>query len=286
MAEIFETKVSVRKTGTTSDTVILDANYGNITLGNHGQDGDLILKDGSGVTRIHIDPGQSTIKIRDASNNLLAELGSNGNLRIGGTGGDGDILVYRSTGARTMHLDGEGANLWLGGNGADGDIVMFPSGVPNSNSTAQATIHLDANSGDIILKNADAAEDFDIDEIVEPGSVLVIDDHGSLRASRRSYDRRVAGVASGAGPLRPGLILDRQEDTSRRMPVSLMGKVYVKADASESSIDVGDMLTTSEMVGHAMRAADPGRAFGAVIGKSLASLRDGQGLVPILVALQ
>jgi hypothetical protein len=46
------------------------------------------------------------------------------------------------------------------------------------------------------------------------------------------------------------------------------------------------MLTTSSTPGHAMRATDPGRAFGAVIGKALGSLPSGRGLVPVLVALQ
>jgi hypothetical protein len=35
-----------------------------------------------------------------------------------------------------------------------------------------------------------------------------------------------------------------------------------------------------------MKASDPARAFGAVIGKALEPLRSGQALVPILVTLQ
>jgi hypothetical protein len=35
-----------------------------------------------------------------------------------------------------------------------------------------------------------------------------------------------------------------------------------------------------------MKATDPARAFGAVIGKALGSLESGRGLIPILVALQ
>jgi hypothetical protein len=35
-----------------------------------------------------------------------------------------------------------------------------------------------------------------------------------------------------------------------------------------------------------MKATDPGRAFGAVLGKALGSLKEGQGLLPVLVALQ
>jgi hypothetical protein len=35
-----------------------------------------------------------------------------------------------------------------------------------------------------------------------------------------------------------------------------------------------------------MKATDPTRAFGAVIGKALEPLDAGEGLIPILVALQ
>jgi hypothetical protein len=57
-------------------------------------------------------------------------------------------------------------------------------------------------------------------------------------------------------------------------------------DASYGPIEVGDLLTTSETPGHAMKAADASRAFGAVIGKALSALPEGRALVPILVALQ
>lgn len=287
MAETFTSSVSIQRSGTTNTTILLNANNGNIVMGNHGQDGDLAMLDGTGQNRINLDAQNHTIVFRTASGDVIAELGRNGNLRIGGQGHDGDIEAYNSSAQRTVHLDGQGGNLWLGGNGSDGDIILFPSGVANSNSTSNATIHLDGNAGDITLKNADAAEDFDVvGDDVEPGSVLVIDDGGALRCSRQAYDRRVAGVVSGAGPLRPGLVLDRQDRTEGRRPIALAGKVYVRADATRDAIDVGDLLTSADLPGHAMRAADPARAFGAVIGKALAPLRGDRGLVPILVALQ
>jgi hypothetical protein len=46
------------------------------------------------------------------------------------------------------------------------------------------------------------------------------------------------------------------------------------------------MLTTSPRSGFAMKASDPARAFGAVIGKALAGLERGSGLLPMLVTLQ
>jgi hypothetical protein len=143
-------------------------------------------------------------------------------------------------------------------------------------------------TNDIILKNADCAENFDIAglEKVEPGTVMVIDTEGALRQSDRPYDKRVAGVISGAGSYKPGLILDKQESSKNRMPIALMGKVYCKVDAQYGAIEVGDLLTTSPTPGHAMKADDPMKAFGSVIGKALRPLATGEGLIPILIALQ
>jgi hypothetical protein len=93
-------------------------------------------------------------------------------------------------------------------------------------------------------------------------------------------------VISGAGDYRPGLILGRCHSSEERMPLALVGKVYCKVDAQYGPIQVGDLLTTSPTAGHAMRAVDPLKAFGAVIGKALRPLHSGQSLVPILIALQ
>jgi hypothetical protein len=66
----------------------------------------------------------------------------------------------------------------------------------------------------------------------------------------------------------------------------LIGKVLCKVDTQYGSIAVGDLLTSSPTLGHAMKAVDPLQAFGAIIGKALRLLKSGQDLVPILVALQ
>lgn len=141
--------------------------------------------------------------------------------------------------------------------------------------------------GDIFLPGADCAEQFQFADCaeVEPGDVVVITDTGDLERSGKAYDRRVAGVVSGAGAYRPGIVLDSKAGRERR-PVALVGKVYCKVDARFGPIGVGDLLTSSPTAGHAMRAAEPDRAFGAVIGKALGALASGQGLVPMLVCLQ
>jgi hypothetical protein len=144
---------------------------------------------------------------------------------------------------------------------------------------------------DVVLTNQDCAEDFDIGLCtnVEPGTVMALDEHGFLQESRQAYDKKVAGVISGAGEFKPGLILGRNkgQSDSHRAAVALMGKVYCKVDAQFGAISGGDLLTTSATPGHAMKADDPLKAFGSVIGKALQSMSAGQkGLIPILVALQ
>lgn len=143
-------------------------------------------------------------------------------------------------------------------------------------------------TGDIRLANADCAEDFDSidDESTIPGTVMAIDRGGLLKPSNIAYDKRVAGVISGAGGYKPGMILDRKTMKGNRVPIALLGKVFCKVDAQYFPIEVGDLLTTSPTLGHAMRADDPFKAFGSVIGKALQSWRTGQGLIPILVTLQ
>jgi hypothetical protein len=151
-------------------------------------------------------------------------------------------------------------------------------------------------TGDIKLLNpqsADFAEDFDIlEENVEPGTVMVLTEKGSLQSSYQEYDKKVAGIISGAGGYSPAITLGKEEESDRknrnksRLPVALMGKVYCKVDARGSPIETGDLLTTSFTKGYAMKAEDPVKAFGAVIGKALGSIKEGLGMIPVLVTLQ
>jgi hypothetical protein len=167
---------------------------------------------------------------------------------------------------------------------------------PNGNigigtATPETKLHVNGDvtvSGDILLAGADCAEHFDVttNALLEPGTVVVIDESGALGESQEPYDRKVAGVISGAGSYRPALLLDSQTAAEGRVPVALVGKVFCKVDATKSPVEFGDLLTTASRPGHAMKAADPTKAFGAVIGKALKSLPDGVALIPILVSLQ
>lgn len=210
-----------------------------------------------------------------------------GEVIIGGPGTAGTLRLMNGENRETVTLDATFGNLRLGGNGADGDILLF-STTGDRNNTGAATIHLDGEAGDILLRNGDCAEDFEVaaSETVTHGSVLSLASDGRLRVSDEPYDRRVVGIVSGAGDTRPGIVLARDPKARNRLPVALVGRVNCWVDASYGAVAIGDLLTTSATPGHAMRASDPARAFGSVIGKAMRPLSSGAGLVPVLVALQ
>jgi hypothetical protein len=233
-------------------------------------------------------PDQLTVT-RNGDSTIILDA-TNADVTLGGHGQDGLLRLLDGGGRRIMSVDVANADFKMGGLGKDGDITLFPSAATDITTPAQATIHLDGESGDIKLKNADAAEDFDVADAqdLEPGDVVVAGEDAPhcVERSRRPYDSRVVGVVAGAGDHPPGIILGRDVSRDGRVPIALIGLVWTKTDATAGSIAVGDLLTTSTCPGYAMRVQDPQRAFGAVLGKAMGRLEDGRGLLPVLVALQ
>ncbi|RIK80861.1 hypothetical protein DCC62_03010 [candidate division KSB1 bacterium] len=142
-----------------------------------------------------------------------------------------------------------------------------------------------------ITGGSDLAEPFEIagKEPVSPGMVVSIapEHPGQLRLASEAYDRTVAGIISGANGLNPGLTMKQEGGIGNGgLPVALAGRVYCWVDASVSPIHPGDMLTSSDTPGHAMKVMDYTQAQGAIIGKAMSSLLEGKGLVLVLVNLQ
>jgi hypothetical protein len=261
-----------------------------------------LLGGNEGVLELRDAKQQSTIALRAVQGND-ASIAVGGSKRSGwivvrndadkdaafltGHEGAGTLELRDKTGNTVISLKGDGAAGFFGGLGSDGDLIVLPKEA-TAQDASQASVAIRGHSGDIVLRNADCAEEFDVEDAtgVEGGTVLVLNDRGGLCVAHQPYDRRVAGVVSGAGGLRPGIVLGREPGATGRRPVALSGKVFCQVDATYGPIEVGDLLTTSATPGHAMTAQDSARAFGAVLGKAIAPLRAGQGLIPVLVALQ
>jgi hypothetical protein len=156
----------------------------------------------------------------------------------------------------------------------------------------QAKLHVNGDLRTSVLTitgGADVAEPFAMSEPDLPkGAVVIIDeDHpGQLKLSDRAYDKRVAGIVSGANGIQPGITLSQQGALEGGQNVALSGRVYALADATGEPIRPGDLLTTSDTPGHVMKVTDSLRANGAMIGKAMSGLKEGRGLVLVLVSLQ
>jgi hypothetical protein len=230
----------------------------------------------------------SSLRMRNPNGAITVELRG----REAGSGGGGD-----NAGIMYLYTEGVGnPMISLDAQEGDGSIARF------RDTSGREAITLDtsraADGASIIrtdvlqIRGADVAEQFDVwnnDKAVEPGMVVVIDPAvpGRLSVSRRAYDPGVAGIVSGAGGVRPGMLMGQEKTVADGShPVAMAGRVYCWADASHGAISPGDLLTTSDTPGHAQKAADRERARGATLGKAMTGLAEGEGLVLVLVMPQ
>ena len=194
----------------------------------------------------------------------------------------GGIAVFsttNSTDANAVFVNKGTGDLIKGFTGASGGDLVFR--VQNDGKTSVSVLQITGGS--------DLAEQFDVTEDAQPGMVVAIDpkNPGKLCIARGAYNRRVAGVISGANDLEVGMVLADLPGSQNSQPIALSGRVWVRCDATDRAIEPGDMLTTADRPGYAMVAADARCAYGTVIGKAMSGLDKGAtGMVLVLVNLQ
>ena len=133
----------------------------------------------------------------------------------------------------------------------------------------------------------DYAELFELGtrEGVQAGSVMAYDPGASgLVPASVANARQVVGVVSGAGGLRPAMVIGSRSDGSDDFPISMSGVVYVRVSGEAGAIEAGDLLVPSSVAGVGMRSSEPSVSVGRVFGKALEPRSDyGEGLVLMLV---
>jgi hypothetical protein len=177
-----------------------------------------------------------------------------------------EILLYDDAGNKTIELDAE----W--GDGGPGRVV----------------------TGELqITAGSDLAEYFDLIEEnnnnVEPGMIVSIDpaSSGKLILCKEAYDQKIAGVISGANGVNPGMLMGHEKTIADGdFPVAIAGRVYVHASTINGKIQPGDLLTSSDIPGTAMKVTDYEKARGAVLGKAMTKLSSSDGFVLMLISLQ
>jgi hypothetical protein len=153
----------------------------------------------------------------------------------------------------------------------------------DSNVTGNLTV-----GGNIAAKYQDVAEWVESSQSLPAGTVVVLDHTKSNQviASSQAYDTRVAGVISAT----PGIALG--EDGQGKVLVATTGRVKLRVNATQASIQVGDLLVTSDTEGMAMKSMPINiggvqiHRPGALVGKALEPLAKGEGEILVLLSLQ
>ena len=196
-------------------------------------------------------------------------------------GGDGNALVavYTGTSASTTSA---------------ANIAIFQA-PPRAGGAAANRARIDATgrgffNGGTVNNGADVAELFDVEGMhteYEPGDVLAISTSTDRTVEKSSdpYSTLVVGVYA----TKPGVLLTETHvdaDMSEQVPMGIVGVIPTKVSDENGSISRGDILVTSSIAGHAMKA-DPKKALenpGCIIGKALENFDgEGTGVIRVLV---
>lgn len=167
------------------------------------------------------------------------------------------------------------------------DVIRLVTNFSNTGDARIITDELQINGG------SDMAELFDINEkteYVKPGYLVSLDpsDPGKLTLSRKPYDPLIAGVISGANGIKPGILMGQDETiaTGDHL-VTIAGRTYIMANTSNGDIHIGDLLTSSDEPGQAMKATKKKKSYGTIIGKAMTPLTESkEGFVLVLIHLQ
>lgn len=244
--------------------------------------GSLTLGAGGSVTLTNADRGSSQSIFKNVAN-------SAGTTQFS-AGSNTDSIRFQGNGGTTVSFDAATKKVIIDGStstvsAANVSAGQFGQNTGGGNYTFPGNVIV---NGNIAAKYQDVAEWVESSQELPAGTVVVLDTTKSNRvvASTQSYDTRIAGVIS----LRPGLALG--EEGEGRVLVATTGRVRVKVDATNSPINIGDLLVTGDKEGVAIKSIPVEicgvriHRPGTLIGKALEPLTNGVGEILVLLSLQ
>jgi hypothetical protein len=186
--------------------------------------------------------------------------------------------VFSPSGTAGYFMSFGGGNLLVGSNGSNNVFRVDGNGKMYANGGTQTS---GADFAESVAVRGDRSQ-------YEPGDVLEIDENTNrqIRLAAEPYSTRVAGIYS----TKPGTLstihpIDSAE-FAKEVPMAVVGIVPCKVTTANGVIHRGDLLVTSMIAGHAMKATDRRRFPGAIVGKAMQELFVGSGVIEVLVTLE
>jgi hypothetical protein len=286
--------------------ITLYQNDGGIGLFLDGDDagaGAISVRSTKGSTRVLIDGqnssggGEIAVRKSDGANTVVID-GASAQISTYGSDGQEQIRLWGLGYGEILLKDSSAENrtaVRLSANGTGGGLLQLTKGDGSTSITLDADVSGEGRITTQVLQitgGSDLSEQFDIKAMhaeLKAGMIVSIDPDqpGQLVTSTRAYDKTVAGIVSGAGGVKTGMLMgQRGTAADGKHPVALTGRVYCWVDADQGAIRPGDLITTSDLPGYGMKVQDHQKAQGATIGKAMTKLENGRGLVLVLVSLQ
>jgi hypothetical protein len=195
------------------------------------------------------------------------------------------LAAYSDSPSTTLHLY---PTLYLVQADSSGDFVVGASTYWGTRTWRVDRTGRGYFNGGTQNTGADFAEQLPVrgnEKDYEPGDVLVIsvETDRAVELSTQPFATAVIGVYSTQPAVLAGA--PDQNDPLAGIPVAITGIVPCKVSAENGPIHRGDLLVTSSTPGYAMRAGvNPPQ--GTVLGKAMGELKDGTGVIQVLVTLQ
>ena len=269
---------AVKATGSAWGNLVLNPNGGNVGIntGDNPTTGNLTVRgDFTLMNPIDANISGGSVLRFDFIPSTLPNTGAGGFRMVG-------AFPYSSgwaSGSRAVVL-GYNGDTWFATN--ENGLPLGNVGIGTTNPQVKLDVNgrtrtncLEITGGCDIVENVNSAEN------LLPGEVIVADPNNSNQVlrSNKAYDRLTIGVVSGAGGINHGMLLSQKGVLDGDVSFAIAGRVKVKV---VGEVKPGDLLTTSNIAGHAMVAKNRRKRDGAIIGKAL-TIPDEQGLVLMLV---